>query len=218
MSIRIFLADDHPIVRDGLRAVLATHADLKLIGETGDGLQVLPLVAQLQPDVLILDLMLPGQSGLEIAFELRQRASGTRIVILSAYADEAYVAEALRVGAAGYVLKKSAASELVAAIRAAAAGQVYISSQLSREALALHMLPTSTKPPIADALLTLTPRERQVFSLLAKGLTNGQVAAHLHIGQRTVETYRANIMHKLNLRTTADLVRLALQRGLILPE
>jgi DNA-binding NarL/FixJ family response regulator len=147
---------------------------------------------------------------------MQQSAARTRIVVLSAHANEAYVAEVLRAGVSGYVLKKSAAGELVAAIHASLAGQTYLSSDFPPDAVARMTWPLSTA--VADVFTTLTPRERQVLGLLAQGLTNSQVATRLHIGRRTVETYRSNIMRKLRLSTLADLVRLAVERGLIPPQ
>jgi DNA-binding NarL/FixJ family response regulator len=213
MSSRILLADDHPIVRDGLRAVLEAHPDLRVVGEADDGSAVLPLVEQLRPDVLVLDLIMPGTSGLELTRQVRRTAPRTGVVILSMHANEAYVAEALRAGASAYVLKKAASQELVAGIRAALAGECYLSTQISREILAEYQ--QATQSGVVDLFETLTPRERQVLDLLATGLSSNQIAARLGIGSRTVETHRANLMRKLNLHSTAELVRYAVQRGLL---
>jgi DNA-binding NarL/FixJ family response regulator len=160
--------------------------------------------------------MMPGLGGLEITRQIRRTAQQVRVVILSMHASEAYVAEALRAGAMGYILKKSASGELVAGLRAALAGQRYLSAQISTAALAEYE--QSNQSGVIDLLQTLTFRERQVLGLLAEGLTNSQIAACLGIGQRTVEMYRANLMRKLNLHTTADLVRYAVQQGLVSPE
>ena len=213
MTIRILLADDHPIVRDGLRAVLEAHADLRVVGEAEDGPAVLPLVEQLKPDVLVLDLIMPGAGGLEVTRQVRRTAPRTCVVILSMHSNEAYVAEALRAGALGYVLKKAASQELVAGIRAALAGDCYLSTQISREILAEYQ--HATQSAAVDLFETLTPRERQVLDLLVTGLSSNQIAGRLGIGSRTVETHRANLMHKLNLHTTAELVRYAVQHGLV---
>jgi two-component system, NarL family, response regulator NreC len=157
--------------------------------------------------------MMPGLGGLEIARQARRLAPQTRVVILSMHANEAYVAEALRAGAQGYILKESASQDLVAGLRAVLAGHRYLSAQISLEALAEYDQMAEADAP--NPRQALTARERQVLSLLAEGLTNGQIAARLRVGQRTVETHRANLMRKLNLHTTAELTRYAMQQGLV---
>jgi DNA-binding NarL/FixJ family response regulator len=212
----IVLADDHGVVREGLRTLLGAEPDLAVIGEEGDGLKVMALVERLKPHVLVLDVMMPGLNGLEIARQVARRAPGTRTVMLSMHANEAYVLEALRNGASAYVLKDASAAEFVKAVREVAAGRRYLSpplSELTIEAYA-HKA-TSVAPEPYD---TLTTREREVFQLTAEGSTNVQIAARLSIGVRTVETHRANVMRKLHLRTHSDLVRYAVHRGTLPPE
>ncbi len=217
MTVRVLLADDHPIVRDGLSAVLARHEDLQLVGETGDGLEVMTMVKRLQPDVLVLDLVMPGLGGLEIANLVRQDAPQTRVVILSRHDNEAYAAAALQAGALAYVVKKSASDELLRAIRAAFAGDQYISPILSTKALLdyQNQLSESQDP---DPQKTLTPRERQVLHLITEGLTNRQIAHRLEISPRTVEMHRANLTRKLGVQSAAELIRYALQHGIIPPD
>jgi two-component system, NarL family, response regulator NreC len=212
MNLRVLLADDHPIVREGLRAVLGAHSDFLVVGEAEAGPAVLPLVEQLKPDVLVLDLMMPGLGGLEITRQVRDAAPQTCVVILSMHANEAYVAEAFRAGARAYILKQSAARELVTGLRTALAGQSFLSAQISQAAVAEYE--QMTQPGAIDPFRRLTPREQQVLGLLAEGRTNSQIAAHLHIGQRTVETHRAHLMRKLNLHSIADVARFAMQQGL----
>ncbi len=212
--ITIVLADDHRVVREGFRALLLTEPDFRIVGETGDGLQAMRLVDQLKPQVLITDLMMPGLSGIDVARQLRQREVRTRVLLLSMHANEAYVAEALRHGAAGYVLKDSSGADLVRAVREVAAGRRYLSPPFSEPAM-LAYLEKFRKTGAFDLHETLTNREREVLHLAAEGHTNGEIAAKLYISPRTVETHRANLMRKLGLRSHADLIRYALQRGIV---
>jgi two-component system response regulator NreC len=207
------LADDHHLVRQGLRALLETEPTLRVVGEAGDGLEAVRLVADLQPHVMILDLMMPGLGGLGAIREVTRRAPGTRVVILSMHANEAYVLDALRSGAAGYVLKEASAAELVEAVREVAAGRPYLSRSLSRRAIEAYADKARAAP--ADAYEALTPREREVLQLTAEGHTSAAVAARLGLSPRTVETHRANLMRKLGLHGQADLIRFAIQRGLL---
>ena len=212
--ITLILADDHRVVREGFRALLASEPDFRIIGETGDGLEALRLTEQLVPKVLVLDLMMPGLNGLEVARQLTHRAVPTRIVILSMHANEAYVLEALRNGAAAYVLKDSSAADLVRAVREAVAGRRYLSPPLSEPAIDTY-LEKARKTGTLDIYETLTSREREVLQLVAEGHTTPEVAGKLFISPRTVETHRANLLHKLGLRTQTDLFRFALQRGIL---
>lgn len=209
----IVLADDHPVVRQGLRALLEAETDFRLIGEAGDGLEAVQLAERLCPNVLVLDLMMPGLNGLEVARRVSQRTPQTRIVILSMYASEAYVLEAMKNGAAGYVLKDSTAADLVKAIREVAAGRRYLSSPLSERAIEVYI--ESAKATTLDLYDTLTTREREVFQMVVEGRTNAEIAARLMISPRTVETHRANLTRKLGLRTQTELVRYALRRGIL---
>jgi len=209
----IVLADDHHVVRQGLKALLEAEPDFRVVGETGDGLEVVPLVERLQPDVLLLDLMMPSLNGLEVTRQVSWRSPQTRIVILSMHANEAYVLEALRAGAAAYVLKESTADELVRAIREATAGRRYLSPPLSARAIEVYV--EKVEETMLDPYETLTTREREVLHLAAEGHTNAEIAARLFISPRTVETHRANMMRKLDLRTRTDLIRYALQRGIL---
>ena len=209
----IVLADDHPVVRQGLRAVLEAEKDFRLIGETGDGLEAVRLIERLQPDVLMLDLMMPGLGGLEVTRQVSQRSPRTRVVILSMHADEAYVLEALKNGATGYVLKESSADDLVRAIREVAAGRRYLSPPLSERAIETYV--QRARDGSLDGYESLTPREREVLHLAAEGHHNPEIAARLFISSRTVEVHRANLLRKLGLRTQTDLVRYALKRGIL---
>lgn len=214
--MRIVLADDHPIVRQGLRALLEAETDFQLVGEAGDGLEAVALVERVKPDVLVLDLMMPGLAGFEVARQTRQRSPQTRIVILSMHADEGYVLEALTAGASAYVLKKSATADLVKAIRDAIAGRRFLSPPLSEHLIDAYVEKTKSAP--LDSYNTLTPREREVLQLAAEGHTNAKIATRLSISPRTVEMHRASVMRKLGLQNQVELVRYALQRGILAKE
>lgn len=214
--MRIVLADDHPIVRQGLRALLEAETDFQLVGEAGDGLEAVGLVERVKPDVLVLDLMMPGLAGFEVARQTRQRSPQTRIVILSMHADEGYVLEALTAGASAYVLKKSATADLVKAIRDAIAGRRFLSPPLSEHLIDAYVEKTKSAP--LDSYNTLTPREREVLQLAAEGHTNAKIATRLSISPRTVEMHRASVMRKLGLQNQVELVRYALQRGILAKE
>ena len=211
----IVLADDHPVVRQGLRKLLEGETDFTVVGEASDGLDVVGVVDRLRPNVLVLDLMMPGMNGLVIAQEVSQRFPKTRCLILSMHANEAYVVEALRNGAAGYVLKDASETDLVRAVRDVAAGRRYLSAPLTERAIEAYAQKSSTA--VLDAYETLTARERQVLQLTAEGYSNSQVASRLSISQRTAETHRTNVMRKLDLHTQGELIRYAVRRGILQP-
>lgn len=206
------LVDDHTVVRQGLRALLEAKG-FQVIGEADEGIGAVQLVERLRPGVLVLDLMLPGLSGLEVTRQVRQRSPRTRVVILSTYADEAYVLEALRNGATGYVLKEAGIAELVQAIGEVTAGRRYLSPPLCECAIEAYVQKAHTAP--WDPYETLTTREREVLHLAAEGHVAPKIARRLSISPRTVEMHRANLMHKLGLQTQTDLVRYALRRGIL---
>lgn len=209
----IVLADDHRIVRQGLRALLASEADLEVIGEADDGREALELVRRLSPDVLVLDLMMPGLNGLEVARQLPRQSPGVRVVVLSMYDDEGFVLEALANGVSGYVLKDSNSSDLIHAVREVAAGRRYLSPPLSDRAIEAYQ--QRAKVGTMDKHETLTTREREVLQLSAEGHTNSEIAARLGISTRTAETHRSRVMHKLGLHTQSDLIRYAIRRSII---
>lgn len=210
---RIVLADDHHLVRQGLRALLEAETDFEVVAEASDGLEVLSAVDREKPDVLIVDLMMPGLQGMEVTRQVAQRHPGTRVLILSMHADESYVIQALRNGASGYILKDSSARDLVQAIRQVQQRRSYLSPPLSDRAIEDYARRADTGK--LDPYQSLTTREREVLQLVAQGLTNQEIAEMLVISARTVETHRANFMRKLNLGSTSDVVRFAVRRGLI---
>ncbi len=209
----IVLADDHPVVRQGLRALLEAQQDFTIAGEASDGLETVALVEQLKPSVLLLDVMMPGLNGLEVARQVRQRSPHTKVIILSVYKNEAYVLEALRNGASGYVLKDSSAADLVVAVREVCAGHRYLSQPLSDRAVEAYVQRAKAAP--LELYETLTSREREVLHLAAEGYSNAQIGDRLSISPRTAETHRANLMRKLSLQNQSDLIRYAVRRGVI---
>ena len=213
MTISIMLADDHPVVRRGMQTLLEAEPDFSVIGETGDGLDTVREVERLQPDVLVLDLMMPGLSGLEVLRIIRQRSPRTRVVVLSMHNNNAFVVTALKEGATGYVLKGSEEQNLVHAVREAVAGRRFLSPPVTERAIDAYISQARAAP--IDPHDTLTAREREVLQLAAEGKTSGEIAARLHISHRTVENHRANVMRKLGLKNQSELVCYALRRGLI---
>jgi two-component system response regulator NreC len=212
MVIRLVLADDHAVVREGVCALLASDPDFEVVGQAGDGAEVLALVERHQPDVVVLDLMMPGAGGLEVTGQLARRADPPTVLILSVHESEAYVVEAMRRGAAGYVLKQAPARELARGIRTVATGARYLSPPLSDRALDAYLRGPEQQQGPEDML---TDREREVLRLAAEGRSNAEVAAMLFISRRTVETHRARAMRKLGLRNQVELARYAIERGIV---
>ena len=212
-TITIVLADDHLIVRQGLRALLEAETDFNVIGTAGDGLAALDLVRKLNPDVVVLDLMMPGLNGLEVARQLSKQKPDTKIIILSMYDDEGFVLEALSNGVSAYVLKDAGSTDLVQAVREVQAGHRYLSPPLSDRAIEVYE--QMTKAGTTDKYETLTTREREVLHLTAEGHTNNEIAVRLGISVRTAETHRSKVMNKLDIHNQADLTRYALRRGII---
>jgi len=215
-STTIVLADDHHVVRQGLRALLESEPDFSLVGEAGDGLEAVRLAERLKPNVLIVDLMMPGINGLEVTRQVVVHGLQTRVLVLSMHANDAYVLEALKNGATGYLLKNSAASDLVQAVRDVAAGHRHLSPSISERAI--ELLVQRTQSSTLDVYETLTTREREVLQLAAEGNSNTEIADRLFISSRTVETHRANLMRKLGLENHTELVLFAVRRGIIQTE
>jgi DNA-binding NarL/FixJ family response regulator len=214
--ITTVLADDHPIVRQGLRTLLEGDDGCKIVGEAADGLTALELITRLRPEIAILDIQLPDLNGLEVARRVQRQAPDTRVIILSMHADEPFVLDALRYGVAAYVLKADATTDLIAAVDAAMAGRRFLSAPLAERAIEAYARGTGVSHPI-DRYELLTGREREVLQLAAQGFGNTEIGDRLSISPRTAETHRANLLRKLGLASQTDLVRFALERGL-LPE
>lgn len=216
MTIRVVLVDDHILFREGLRALLGTHGDFEVVGEAGDARQAYNVVEETQPDLVVLDVSLPGIDGFAAARELRRRAPAMRLVFLSMHAGEDHAARALTVGAFGYLLKEQAGEEVLAALRAVLRGETVIAPRLSRttvdELLGRFKRGSGDTGPLGQ----LSDREREIFDMLVRGSSNTEIATHLCISVRTVETHRAHIMKKLNLHSMVDLIRFAAMHTLIL--
>jgi DNA-binding NarL/FixJ family response regulator len=212
-AIRVLVADDHAIVRTGIRHVLETAPGFTVVGEASNGTEALALALELRPDVAVLDISMPGVSGLQIAAELRRRLPDTRILVLSMHDNTEYVLESLRAGVHGYLLKDSAAAELGAAIRAVCRGESFFSPPVARQLGAVVRGEISRAP--AGALAQLTARERQVLVGVARGQTNKEMAQELGISHRTVESHRESLMRKLEVYTVAGLTKIALEEGLL---
>jgi two-component system, NarL family, response regulator NreC len=213
MTVRVLLADDHPIVLQGLQRLLESKTDFLVVAETGDGLEVLPLAERYKPDVLILDLMMPGLNGLEVTRQVCQRIKGIRVIILSMHKDDGYVIQALRNGAMGYVIKDTGPVELVEAIHQVMQGRRYLSQVIAdkyTDQLLLH-----PNEPLEDPYDQLTSREQEVLHLVAEGFTGQEIAKRLSISRRTVEHHRANMMRKLSLQSQREIVRYALKKGIL---
>lgn len=211
VKTRILLADDHTVLRAGLRMLIEAEADMTVVGEAGDGLEAVDQIGKLTPDVLLLDLRMPRLGGLAALRRLRQASPQSRILVLTMHEDAEYLRAALQSGANGYVLKRAAETELLSAIRAVMRGELYIHPGVTRLLLD-DILPA---PGLSDPWESLSEREQQVLRLVALGHTNAEIATRLSLSVKTVEAYRARGMDKLELRTRAQLVRYVLQQGLL---
>jgi len=212
---RILLADDQQVIRQALRCALERESDLQVVGETSDGLQIVPLVERLRPDVVITDVTIAGLYGLEVARRVCELTPATAVVILSRYTQEWYVTEALRRGALGYVMRQSDIADLLRAVRTVARGRPYVGVPLSEESIDVWMARAQRAAP--DPYDTLTSREREILQLVAEGYSSTAMARRLAISARTVEAHRANVMRKLHLRHQAALISYALSRGVLAP-
>ena len=213
MAIRILIADDHAVFRSGLRALLEDEEDFEVAGEVGSGIEALKSLENLAIDILLLDLSMPGLPGPKVAEEALRKHPKLSIVVLTMHEDEHYLHELLRIGAKGYVLKKSTGTELLQALRAAYHGNTYIDPSMASLIISPYVGKTAKNK--TGRLGLLTPREKEVCGLLAFGYTNAEVAEKLFISDRTVETHRGNIMAKLELKSRAELVRFAIDNGLL---
>lgn len=214
-AIKIVLADDQNVVREAIKCLLEVEPDLEVVGETDDGLAVVPLVERLTPHIVIVDVAMPGLFGVEIARQVRQRSPKTAVIVLSRYVSEWYVTEALRNGVAGYVAEDADARELIRAVRSVAQGQRYLSAPLSSEDVQTWLAQAERQG--GDPYVTLTSREREVLQLVAEGHSSTRVARRLSISVRTAEAHRANVMRKLRLKNHTALIRYALARGVLPP-
>ena len=207
--IRILLADDHALVRHGFRMILAAQPDMEIAGEAGNGREAVELAQKLKPDVVVMDVAMPELNGIEATRRIIELAPRARVLALSMHKDAVYVREILRAGARGYLLKDSADADLLAAVRAVAKGEGYLSPGVSDAVLSDY------RRHVTDPLDLLTSREREVLQLIAEGKTNKEIATSLNLSVYTVEAHRGRLMEKLNLHSTGELVRFAVRSGLM---
>lgn len=212
-QIRVLLADDHHLVRAGIRSLLEGFPDIEVVGETGDGRQAISLASTCQPDVILLDISMGGMNGLEAAARIVKDCPQVYVIMLSMHANEEYVRQALQAGARGYLLKDAATAELELALRAVLRGETYLSPAVSRQVVNLFLSgQTETE---SSALDPLTPRQTEILRLIAEGKTTKQAAAQLNLSIKTIETHRAQIMERLGIHDIPGLVRYAVRQGLV---
>lgn len=214
-SCTIILADDHELVRAGIRALLQTFPSVHVEAETGDGKEALELARRIQPDVMLLDVTMPGLNGLEVAARIQKLGLRTRVLVLSMHAGPEFVARALQSGAAGYLVKDSAVDELAAALECILMGREYLSEAIDREIVNGFLGSGATS---IDELAVLTPRQREILQLIAEGLSTREIAERLHVSVKTVETHRSQLMSRLGIFDVPGLVRFAIRSGLISPD
>jgi DNA-binding NarL/FixJ family response regulator len=210
---RVVLAEDHVLVREGIKKIIQDVAGLQVVGEASEGRELLELLLNVKPDLVILDISMPGLSGLEAAREIKRRHPGVKVLILTMHRVPEYLKDALAAGADGYLLKEDAARELVKAVVAVRQGELYVSPLLSRELAHLYLENRRETP--APPLPPLTPREIQIIGLIADGKSSREIAAQLYLSFRTVQNHRTRIMRKLNLRKNTDLVKYAILQGYV---
>ena len=213
--IRVLIVDDHAIVRDGIRALLAADKDVQVVGEAGGGHEAIELARKLTPDVIVMDIAMPDLGGLEATLAIRAERPDSRIVVLSQYSDASYVRRFLKAGVAGYVLKKAAGADLVAAIHSVARGGLVLDPEIARDALAGETPADPSHEAAGDEYERLTDREKQVLKLVAEGRSNKEVAALLDISIKTAMSHREHVMEKLRAHNRTDLIRFALRHGVI---
>jgi DNA-binding NarL/FixJ family response regulator len=212
--LKILIADDHGIVRTGLRLLLEREGEIEVVGEAADGRELVRLATELKPDIAVVDIGMPLLNGIDAAAQVKREAPSVAIIILSMHADESYIARALNVGARGYLLKDTADDEIESAVRAVAAGKPYFSKQIAQTLLEDYVRLLRDRG-VQDSYELLTDREREVLQLLAEGRSNKEVASVLNVSPYTVETHRNNLMQKLNLHNTADIVLYAVRKAII---
>ncbi len=208
-KIRILVADDHAVVRQGFRLILSAQSDMEIVGEAGDGREAVEMAERLKPELVVMDVAMPGLNGIEATRRLAESAPHTRVLALSMHEDSVYVREILRAGAKGYLLKDSIDRDLLAAVRAVGRGEAYLSPAISEGVL------DDYRKHVTDPLDLLTSREREVLQMIAEGKTNKDIASLLNLSVYTVDAHRGRIMEKLNLHSTSELVRFAMRNGLV---
>jgi DNA-binding NarL/FixJ family response regulator len=214
-TIRVLLADDHTVVREGLRALLEAESDMTVIGEAETGRQAVQLAGKLKPDVVLMDIAMPILNGLEATRQIMRMVPGTKVLVLSSYSDDEYIHQLTSAGAVGYLLKQSAAADLIKAVREARSGNTFFSPAISKRLLAQYRATYLSGAPLKKRNDLLTSREMEVLQLIAEGKPNKQIAAELCISIKTVEKHRQQVMNKLDIHDIAGLTRYAISRGII---
>ncbi len=214
METTILLADDHRLVREGLKALLESRDDFAVVGEACDGAEAVSLASQKHPDVVIMDITMPKLSGIDAARQISQNDPEAKVLVLSMHESPSYVEEVLRAGAAGYVLKNSAATDLIAAVDAIRSGDSYLSPSVTQQVVDALARPGDRG---SSAVSALTEREREVLKLIADGLSSKEIAEQLGVSLKTIESHRANLMDKLDIHKVSGLVRFAIRAGLVAP-
>jgi two-component system response regulator NreC len=215
MAIRVLICDDHIMVRQGVRMVLQSEPDIELVGEAGRGEEACQLAEQLKPEVVIMDLSLPDISGIEATKRIKAAVPECHIIALTMHEEEPYVLEVLKAGADAYIVKRSAAADLVNALRQVMAGQAVLDPVVTRAVMSGYMTRPTPQAPDKETDSVLTPREKEILILVAEGYTNAEIAKKLYISEKTVQTHRSNILDKLNIHDRTELVRYAIRHGLI---
>lgn len=215
-KIKVLLADDHAILRAGLKMLLDAEPDMEVVGEAEDGFAAIKKTAELEPDVVLMDITMPGLNGLETTREILAAHPDVKVLVLTMHDDEVYLRQFLSAGASGYVVKKAADTELTAAIRAVCRGEIFVYPSLAKAMVKEYLGISPKQKKRFDQSCSLSEREKEVLTLIAQGYTNRQAAQKLYLSVKTVETYRARIMEKLQLRTRAELVRYAIQEGFLM--
>ncbi len=212
-KIRVLIADDHAVLRDGLKALLSMYDDVDVVGQAADGIEAIERTIELKPDVVLMDIAMPRLGGLEAALEIRQRKLPTRVLVLTQYDNKEYVFQMLKAGAAGYVLKKAAGTELISAIRSVAAGDSFLYPSAARAVLDRY-LGEATEAEEERRLDQITDREKEVLKLLAEGRSNREIAGLLCLSEKTIMSHRASLMNKLDIHNRTGLVKFAIMAGL----
>ena len=213
-KIRVLIADDHTVLRDGIRALLNVHEDMEVVGDAEDGVEAVEKATQLKPDVVLMDIAMPRLGGLEAALELRQRKLPTKVIVLTQYDNKEYVLQMLKAGAAGYILKKAAGTELVSAIRAVHAGESFLHPSVAKTVIDRY-LQEGEEDEVERRLDQLTDREKEILKLLGDGRSNREIAELLYLSAKTVTHHRASIMEKLEIHNRTELVKFAIRAGLV---
>lgn len=216
--MRVLLADDHHLVRAGIRALLQSLPDVEIVAEAGNGQDALAALGRIKPDIALIDISMPGLNGLELAARASREVPETRVVILSVHGDASHVAQALRAGAKGYLVKDAAADELPILVRSVMRGETYLSPSISRHVVEGFLGRSSASSPAGEAPVPLTSRQREILQLVAEGRSTKEIATLLELSVKTVETHRAQIMERLDIHDLAGLVRYAVRAGLVSSE